>query len=1123
MNDQLMGSSELLIEKLKDLANHDEFTHKNNHSERSITALSNHARTRPITCKNGVHNPNAAHPESKCWALHPDQRPVRRINNRHANNSSGASSNLTTQISDPSSEYDKPAFANYIIAQSFSTQVTHLKPVIDTGSSHHMFNDEKFFLNSSPCHIPISTGHGSDGLVAEQMGMAAIIQDLGKVFLLEGALYVPDLTRNLISLGKLIRNSVLIEKVGGSHVVNIDDGIRFTCSMINGVLDVHSHIGPISASYAAISLATHSAPTTPFWTWHSRLGHAIIHGDIVGPITPSTNSGKRYFLTLVDQHTGYISVTLLKQKSEAMDAFLAFKIFFEKQTGHFIKKLITDGGGEFVNKNLNNALESFRIQHNISPPYTPQHNGVAERANKTIINMARCMLSQSNLAKEWWGEAVRTAMAVTNCLPSVRRGKVSPIQLMFVIGYSNDYSSYKVIRLPNKSIIETKHAYFDESVFPTLGALKPSVDHFPHSGLPDFESAALFSFQEEDNLNTFQDEGCVPDEQEEERMVLDYDEVHEQEQPLEDQAKDLVSSREDSSPAPPPRRLIIHGPRHPTLINSSVDSGNILCYPRCPAVAFSTHTVEPRNHLQAMNSNNKDEWVKAEQREIDNMLAHNVWNEVPARPDIVTIPSTWVYKKKLGSNNEVVEFKAHICAQGFRQTHGLNFDLKYAPTGKPSSLRLLLSFAASSQLLIHQLDVKSAFLTCDLDEKVYLTPPAGYRTGANVFLALNKAIYGLKQASLAWYNRLRNFLVKIGFSVSIADPCVFWRSSDLTWIFAHVDNLIIVSKQPKTFVKQMSAKFQIKYMGAASFLLGMKLERASNGLILHQDQYIKHKLSEFNFTEFPPSTCPIDPKSHLQKATLDELAQFAALGVNCRALVGSLKYLAILTRPDIAYSVSKLSQFLEQPGISHFRAAVQVFRYLHHTKSLGLLFGMGGSEPPIISVNADWGNCPDTRRSHTGYLATLNHHIISWKSCKQSTISLSSTKAEYKALSDAGKEASWLINLCQEIFEDSPVKTAIIEVDNRGAINLARSQVSQNGFRTKHMDLWLHHIRDLICAKTISLKYVALASNSSDFLTKPVGRSKITRSLQSHTATALNIGASHPTVPSMGACLLLPA
>ena len=293
---------------------------------------------------------------------------------------------------------------------------------------------------------------------------------------LTGALFVPGLIRNLVSVGKLMKDSVLIEKVGANHVVNIDHLSRFTCSMSNGVLEIISSIGPVTASFAAISLNTHSAPTTRFKTWHNRLGHAgiariklavpgekleavgscdpcmkgklsrlpfrghfdpafaplqVIHGDIVGPVTPSTNSGKRYFPTLIDQYTGYISVTLLKQKLDAMLVFLSFKTFFERQTGHLIKKLITDGGGEFVNKAFAEFLESSSIQHNISPPYTPQHNGMAERANKTIINMARCMLSQSNLAKEWWGEAVRTAMSVTNCLPSAHRNKVSPIQLMF--------------------------------------------------------------------------------------------------------------------------------------------------------------------------------------------------------------------------------------------------------------------------------------------------------------------------------------------------------------------------------------------------------------------------------------------------------------------------------------------------------------------------------------------------------------------------------------------------------------------------------------------------------------------------------------------------------------------
>jgi hypothetical protein len=191
---------------------------------------------------------------------------------------------------------------------------------------------------------------------------------------------------------------------------------------------------------------------------------------------------------------------------------------------------------------------------------------------------------------------------------------------------------------------------------------------------------------------------------------------------------------------------------------------------------------------------------------------------------------------------------------------------------------------------------------------------------------------------------------------------------------------------------------------------------------------------------------------------------------------------------------------------------------VHHTKSLGLLYSKGCSDPLVIAVDANWGNCPDTCRSHTGYLATINQHVISWKSSKQCTISLSSTKAEYKALSNAGKEASWLINLCQEIFSNNSVNSAKIAIDNRGAIDLARSQVSQNGFRTKHMDLRLHFIRDLVKSKLINLQYVPLASNNADFLTKPVGRSRIVRSLQPYTSGPLNICAAPLAALSMGAC-----
>jgi transposase InsO family protein len=149
----------------------------------------------------------------------------------------------------------------------------------------------------------------------------------------------------------------------------------------------------------------------------------VVHSDIVGPITPATNTGYRYFLTLVDQHTGFIKITLLKEKSNATTAIVNYKIKYKNQTGNSLKKLITNGGGEFCNNNLASILKKEGIQHNVAPPYTPQHNGIAERANQTVIGMTRCILIQANIAAEWWGEASITAAHTTNTLPSLSKSK----------------------------------------------------------------------------------------------------------------------------------------------------------------------------------------------------------------------------------------------------------------------------------------------------------------------------------------------------------------------------------------------------------------------------------------------------------------------------------------------------------------------------------------------------------------------------------------------------------------------------------------------------------------------------------------------------------------------------
>jgi transposase InsO family protein len=153
----------------------------------------------------------------------------------------------------------------------------------------------------------------------------------------------------------------------------------------------------------------------------------VIHADLVGPISLASYVSAQYFLTLIDQHTGFINVSLLAEKSDSTNTILNYKTHFEKQTGNQIEKLITDGGGEFCNKTLGDILKEAGIQHNVSPPYTSQHNDIAERANQTVIEMTRCMLNQANLEAEWWGDAVITATSTTNCLPSLAKSQSSPM------------------------------------------------------------------------------------------------------------------------------------------------------------------------------------------------------------------------------------------------------------------------------------------------------------------------------------------------------------------------------------------------------------------------------------------------------------------------------------------------------------------------------------------------------------------------------------------------------------------------------------------------------------------------------------------------------------------------
>jgi hypothetical protein len=466
-NNALMLDPVLLLTQLRDIAFNKRTRKKPTTTERLATAMATNTRTCTCGCRNKKHNPLVkTHSKENCWAIHLEKVDAYLSAQHHTNVASHPPPSS-------SSQHQTPAFAAGTLAQCYFTRAPSTLTFLNSGAFHHIFNNLEFFQDTKACSIPISTGRNSYDLTAIQIGVSLIAQSDGRVVRLEDSLFVPGLCRNLLSLTRMVKKTTLLSKGVNQSCITIDNHITFNCHHRNNILEIIGEIGPVPREIVALVSTTHPSPTSAFNMWHSCLGHAgiarlkavlpgvnlvksgscdscmkskvaripfkihfdatkhplqVVHSDLVGPITPSTNSGARYFITLVDRHTGFISITLLKKKSKATEAILDLKTFYEKQTGFAMKKLITNGGGEFCNHTLSNILNSHSIQHNVAPPYTLQHNGVAEQANKTIINMARSMLVQTRLAKEWWRQAVRTAALTTNCLPSLAKSNVTPLE-----------------------------------------------------------------------------------------------------------------------------------------------------------------------------------------------------------------------------------------------------------------------------------------------------------------------------------------------------------------------------------------------------------------------------------------------------------------------------------------------------------------------------------------------------------------------------------------------------------------------------------------------------------------------------------------------------------------------
>ncbi|KAJ4715305.1 Retrovirus-related Pol polyprotein from transposon TNT 1-94 [Melia azedarach] len=724
-----------------------------------------------------------------------------------------------------------------------------------------------------------------------------------------------------------------------------------------------------------------------------------IHSDCWGPSRVESLGGHRYFVSMIDDFSRMTWVFIMKHKSEAFKNFRHWKALVENQTGKKIKRLRTDNGLEFCWYEFDEFYKNEGIARHHTVRDTPQHNGVAERMNQTLLERARCMLSNAELTRRFWVEAVSTTCYLINRGPHTGINLKTPFEVWS--GKPADYSNLRAFGC-------TVYYHINE------GKLEPRTKNGVFVGYGDrVKGYRIWSPSEK-------------------RVILSRNVVFDENSMFNPTVKSIVVSE-----------------------NGSVE--------KQVAEEVDTNSNEPSTYKEAVTCTESTQWLAAMGDEMESLHKNQTW-ELTKRPrDKKIVTCKWVYKKKEGETSvEGIKYKARVVASGFTQREGVDYNEIFSPVVRHTSIRVLLAIVAHQDLELEQLDVKTAFLHGELEEEIYMTQPDGFQVpGKEDYVCkLKKSLYGLKQSPRQWYKRFDSYMIEIGYTRSLYYCCVYYSKAtngSLIYLVLYVDDMLIAAEN-KSDVK--------------------KLKDLLSG-------YIQKILSRFGMSTAKPIDTPSAANAHLSVAFAPKSVKEKEYmsRVPYASEVGSLMYAMVCTRPDLAQSVSVVSRFMGEPGREHWQAVKRIFRYLKGTFDVGLIYG--GDTQCLVTGFSDsnYAGDVDSRRSMTGYVFTLGSSVVSWKATLQPTVTLSTTEAEYMALTEVAKEGIWLKGLVSDLglHHDQ----AIVYCDSLSAICLAKDQVHHE--RTKHIDVRYHFLRS---EKRIKVNKVGTADNPADMFTKPVPHSK---------------------------------
>ena len=1047
---------------------------------------------------------------------------------------------------------------------------------LDSGATHHVSGDPSVFSSIYPTSGSQVRSAGGQNHCVTGVGDVDVQVLSGKIKNVPSVLYTPGITKNLLSVGSLTdQQKTLVFKSQGCFVIDdITQSIEAFAIRENKRGLYKLQAAPINDQPEVHSVHLKSQADL----WHRRLGHfhtrgiqrmiaseavrglpplrfsekicngcqlgkhvrtklpkeathqtsqilELVHSDVCGPFKVSSTGGARYFVTFIDDYSRKIWVYFISQKSQVLDKFRHFVQLMTTSTGQTVRALRSDNGGEYTSKAFHEFCSSKGITRELPSPYTPQRNGVAERRNRSLLDITRCLLLDRALPGHLWGEAVKAAADILNLrstkrhpdktpteifsgtkptiahlkvfgssvyvhIPKPSRTKLEPrSERCILLSFDNTAKAYRCYRPSTRKVFVSRDIVIDEN-----SPFNPIQMQELQSSTPVPTIPAPTRREESQILLDLSPPNSVPPPQTNipnspifdpplpdipsspPPIPIPIDTDNSPSDNLPSATVDLPS--QPGSPVPdPPRRSarIRHFPKHLRDFAANVELDHSVSVPDIHPEDLTYHQV----HTDPL-------WRAAMREEINSIHANHTWTLTDLPPHKKAISSRWVFKVKPGNPPR---YKARLVARGFQQKDGIDFTDTFAPVVRWETIRILLAIATHLKWPIHQLDVLTAFLNGILEEDVYMHQPLGFiQPGAeHLVCKLHKSLYGLRQSPRAWYARLHAALLAWKLTPSHSDPNLYFAhvGHDTIALLVYVDDILITGSSISLITQlknHLHSTFKTNDLGSIQRYLGVQFDSVSNGLHMHQTEYALSILRLFNMEDCNPSHTPLPEGLILSKET-------ATPPVNAtlyRMLVGKLLFLT-KTRPDITHAVSMISRFMQNPQEAHLQAAKHVLRYLRRYPSLGLFFQQGEENYLHGYTDADYGQDIDDRISVGAYIFFLGNSPVSWNSKKQSSTSRSSCESEYRALAQCSCEAVWIRRLLQElkILENKPIT---LFCDNQSSIKLSYNPVFHE--KSKHFEIDYHFTRQKVEDNIIRVEYIPSQEQPADLLTKPLGRTK---------------------------------